>query len=166
MVKKMFQTIADFMSYFAMASIVALVALNAYEIFSRFLFSKSNFWIQDVTTLLMVWFVFPGMVKVIWEKRDILIDLLYNYVPLKVQKVLYTIVYVIVIAFTAAMSWATFRYLLLIYKSKSITAHIPMYLFTSVILLGFILFMAIYIYDLVMLYLNKDAIEELGGRAV
>jgi TRAP-type C4-dicarboxylate transport system permease small subunit len=166
MVRKIFQTVADAMSWFAMASITALVALNGYEIFSRFIFQRSNYWIQDVTTLLMVWFVFPGMVKVIWEKRDILIDLLYGLVPAGVQKVLQTAVYLVVIIFTAAMSWATYRYLLLIRSSVSITAHIPMYLFTGVILLGFILFTAMYIYDLVMLFTGRESAGELGGRAV
>ena len=154
------------MSFIAMASIILLVALNGYEIFTRFLLQKSNYWIQDVTTLLMVWFVFPGMVKIVWEKNDILIDLLTKALPPEGRKALSIFVHVAVILFTGAMSYATGRYLHIVWNAKSITAHIPMPLFTSMILLGFLMFMCIYIYDFIDLLKNKDEAGNLGGRNV
>lgn len=165
MVKRILQKIADVMSYIAMIAVLAMVALNGYEIFTRFLLEKSNYWIQDVTTLLMVWFVFPGMVKVIWEKKDILIDIVPRELPHKGRRILFGFVHIVVILFTSAMCYATLQYFLLVRDAKSIIAHIPMPFFTIMILIGWLLFLIIYIYDFIALLKNKEEDGSLGGRS-
>jgi TRAP-type C4-dicarboxylate transport system permease small subunit len=164
--KRILQYIADFMGYLAMLMVVVLILVNGYEIFFRFLFKKSNYWIQDITTLLMVWFVFPGMVKVIWEKKDIVIDLIFKGLPLPLHKLLHILVHLIIIIFSSLMCVASFRYLIITKGSTSITAHIPMWLFTGMTLMGFVLILIMYLYDVYILITDKEDFEGLGRRTV
>jgi TRAP-type C4-dicarboxylate transport system permease small subunit len=164
--KRILQYIADIMGYLAMLMVVVLILVNGYEIFFRFLFKKSNYWIQDITTLLMVWFVFPGMVKVIWEKKDIVIDLIFKGLPIRLRKFLHILVHIIIIVFTTLMSVASYRYLVITRESTSITAHIPMWLFTGMTLMGFVLILIMYLYDVYILITDKEDFEGLGRRTV
>lgn len=161
---KVLKPIADIMGYIAMFAILLLVGLNGYEIFGRLLFEKSNYWIQDVTMLLMVWFVFPGMVKVVWEKKDILVDIIPNALPKGPRRILSIVVYVLIIMFSGAMTYASGKYLYLTRASKTITAHIPSPLITCIMVLAFFMFMLIYLQNLIHLLKNKNDVETLGGR--
>lgn len=161
---KVLKPIADIMGYIAMFAILLLVGLNGYEIFGRLLFEKSNYWIQDVTMLLMVWFVFPGMVKVVWEKKDILVDIIPNALSKGPRRILSIVVYVLIIMFSGAMTYASGKYLYLTRASKTITAHIPSPLITCIMVLAFFMFMLIYLQNLIHLLKNKNDVETLGGR--
>lgn len=161
---KVLKPVANTMGYFAMAAILLLVGLNGYEIFCRLVLEKSNFWIQDVTMLLMVWFVFPGMVKVVWEKKDILVDIVPNALPNTPRRILSIFVHILIILFSGAMTYASGKYLYLTRASKTITAHIPTPLITCIMVIAFFMFMLIYIQNLINLLKDKDDIETLGGR--
>lgn len=161
---KVLKPVANTMGYIAMAAILLVVGLNGYEIFGRLVFEKSNYWIQDVTMLLMVWFVFPGMVKVVWEKKDILVDIIPNALPKAPRRILSIFVHVMIILFSGAMTYASGKYLYLTRSSKTITAHIPSPLITCVMVFAFFMFMLIYLHNLIQLLKNKDDVKALGGR--
>jgi len=164
--KKAMSRIVKVMRGISMIAITALVAINGYEIFCRFFLKISNYWIQDYSSLLMVWFVFPGMVVVVWEKKDILIDLLPKALSIQKQRILNMVVHGIVIIFSAGMVVSTLSYLRKTFAIKSITARIPMPFFSFGTLIGFMIFLGIYIIDLWEIIKNKDTTGELGGRDV
>lgn len=164
--KKAMSKIVGIMRGISMVAITALVAINGFEIFCRFFLKLSNYWIQDYSSLLMVWFVFPGMVVVVWEKKDILIDLLPKALPIPKQRILNMVVHGIVIIFTAGMVVSTLSYMSKTFTIKSITARIPMPFFSFGTLIGFMIFLIIYIIDLWELLQNKETTGELGGRDV
>lgn len=148
MIKKILDRMSNIMMMVSILSVVALIAVNAYEIFLRMFFNVSNYWIQDVTMLLMVWFVFPGMIKVSWLKRDIMVDILTARLHGTVKKITSIFACVIMVIFGVGMTISSVNYLEKVKENKTITAGIPQSLFTGMMVLGFFLLTCIYLYNL------------------
>ena len=60
MYDKIMKKISEAMLGVSVISLSIAIVLNAVEIFRRFLYDGSFYWIQDVTLLCMMWFIFPG----------------------------------------------------------------------------------------------------------
>jgi TRAP-type C4-dicarboxylate transport system permease small subunit len=149
MCKKILSATANIMGALSMLSLVALITVNAFEIVMRLVLKRSNLWIQDLTTLLMVWFVFPGILKVVWEKKDIWVDLFVNALPFRAKKIVSILSSLIILLFSTAMCFSTFNYLRLVSGAKSVTAEIPLFLYTGMLFIGFIILFLMYVYFLI-----------------
>ncbi len=126
------------------------IALNAYEIFVRYLFGKSIYWIQDGTQLLMMWFIFPGIVAVAYSKNDLIVDIFINRTKPKLRRILEIVINIILCVFCAFLTYQSYLLFVSRIGKKTSIAGIPMICYTGAILLAaislFIVY-ALFLYD-------------------
>ena len=79
MPRKLIKKWVDILTGLSLFALFIAISVNAVEIALRFAIDNSFYWIQDVTLLLMMWFVFPGIVKLVYINQDIIIDLLISH---------------------------------------------------------------------------------------
>lgn len=155
MYDKLMKKLANLMLIVSVISLSTAILLNAVEIFRRFLYDGSFYWIQDVTLLCMMWFIFPGMVIISYKGTDVFVDIFLHQFPAKVQRVIGVVNDVIV----AALCLILFRYsisLMVLRMGKSMLAsEIPYFWYTLAMVVVFFL--------LALIYLGK-VMKALGGK--
>ena len=132
------------MTVVAALSLIFCISLNFYEIVNRYFFGKSLYWIQDVTLLLMMWFIFPGITRVTYDKQDILIDILTVHLPRRIRYALETFVNALVSAFSFLMVYESYRYILLNWNKNMSISNIPTRYYIVTILFSFFLVALLY----------------------
>ena len=89
MYDKIMKKISEAMLGVSVISLSIAIVLNAVEIFRRFLYDGSFYWIQDVTLLCMMWFIFPGMIIISYKGNDVFVDIFLHKFPKKMQTSVY-----------------------------------------------------------------------------
>lgn len=163
MYDKIMKKIADLMLAIAVVSLSAAIILNAIEIFRRFAFDASFYWIQDVTLLCMMWFIFPGMVIISYNGTDVFVDIFLHKFPLKMQKIVNIIDDILVTAICAVL----FRYsinLMILRMGKSMLAsEIPYFWYTLAMVVVFFFLTLIYLGAVIKAFAKKSSD---GGKPV
>ena len=139
----------------SMAALFLLVALNAYEIAGRYLLSRSNYWIQDVSLLLMMWFLFTGVVVIVHDHQDIWVDMLVNILPPVGKKICSIFVTLISFVFSVMLAYCSYSLMLTRWGRASITAQIPTTWFTMAILFSSLALALIFIRNLYDIITDK-----------
>lgn len=145
-IDSIFNKITLVMTVIAALSLILCIALNFYEIVNRYFFSKSLYWIQDVTLLLMMWFIFPGITRVTYDKQDILIDILTIHLPHCIRFMLESFINAIVFAFSVLMVYESYRYILLNWNKNMSISNIPTRYYSITILFSFFLVALLYLF--------------------
>ena len=143
--KRFLHKTADAMMAIACISLAACVLTNAYEIFMRFFFAKSLYWIQDFTLLTMLWFIFPGMVKIANKGNDISVDLFLSKLPGKAQRVVKMAVDILVTLFSLCLFYFSADMFRLRIGQVKTTSSIPLNLYTVAIMVSMLLMSLVYI---------------------
>jgi TRAP-type C4-dicarboxylate transport system permease small subunit len=145
LLSKVCKKIADAMLAVSIACLICAIAINAVEIAGRFAADHSLYWIQDVTQLFMMWFIFPGMVKVFYDKQDIVVDIFVGMMPKAVRRMMSVVASALVTLFCAVLSYQSYLYMMLNYKKKMFTSQIPTkyYLVARVVCIGIIALMSL-----------------------
>lgn len=128
--------IAEWQMKLAMVTLGIIVPINLYEILVRYFFNKSLIWIQEVSVLLMVWMIFCGFTKIVYEKKDITIDLLTRRFSAKMKLGVDAITQVIVLAFVLIFTIYGYRYFLQQIGIGTLTAGIPRILYIIPVVLN------------------------------
>ena len=81
MYDKVMRKLADFMLIVSVISLSVAILLNAVEIFRRFAFDGSFYWVQDATLLCMMWFIFPGVVAISYKGAVLFVDIFLKQFP-------------------------------------------------------------------------------------
>ncbi|MPN26018.1 hypothetical protein SDC9_173440 [bioreactor metagenome] len=86
----------------------------------------------------MMWFIFPGMVKVFYDKQDIVIDLFTGMMPKSVQKIFAILSSGIITIFCAVLTWQSYLFMMINIKKKMFTSQLPTkyYLIAIVLCVG------------------------------
>lgn len=77
-------------------SAVSLVVLSVTAVFFRFILNSPIVWAEEVQLILVVWAVFFGASIAIREKGHIAVDIFFDAMPKKVQRVMSVLIWVIV----------------------------------------------------------------------
>lgn len=131
------------------------VAANAYEIFMRYLFAKSLYWIQDFTLLCMLWFIFPGMVKVANKGNDIAVEVLVNALPKALQRILAVAVDLLVTVFSLMLFYFSLEMFRLRIGQVKVTSLIPLNCYTLAITISMFLMSLVYIEKMVRQFTER-----------
>jgi len=161
MVNRILKIITDAQMGIAMVALVSVITVNAFEIGLRFFLGRSLFWIQDVSLLLMLWMIFPGVAKIVYDKKDIVITMLIDRLPPRPKAAFEILGDLLIIGF--ALTLTIFSYKLLLRQSNSTTAtvRIPLLFYTSAVVLNSATILAIYVNEIVLKLLrgrrNREA---------
>ena len=138
LLKKMYAWIVDIQSWVALALLSLAILLNAYEIFQRNFLDKSFIWLQEYSTLMLLWFAMLGMNKIVYEQQDIYVDLFVKHFPDWLQRIINVVVYACVTAFLAVATYYTWLLFLSQKGNYTIVAQYPLQLRSLALLIGFV----------------------------
>jgi len=138
----------------SMAALMAAIGINGVEITLRFLFGNSFVWIQDITLLLMVWMVFTGFTKVVYERRDIVVSIAIDYLPEKYRIILNILTNILIMIFYIILTKACYQLIIRQYSRFTTTIRLPMSYYTLAVFQNCIIVSLIYINEVLQL-INK-----------
>jgi TRAP-type C4-dicarboxylate transport system permease small subunit len=147
---KMVSKISDFQMALAMTALGIIVPINLYEIIARTFFNKSLIWIQEISVLLMVWMIFCGFTKIVYEKKDIKIDLITGRLNNKIRTVLEVLTHVVMLVFLLVFSYYGYFYMMKQIGMGTLTSDIPRVLYIFPVVLNSISVTLIYINELIV----------------
>ena len=144
MYDKIMKKMAEFMLMIAAISLVATIAVNAVEIFRRFAFNASFYWIQDVTLLGMMWFIFPGMVMISYKGTDVFVDIFITKFPPRIQKVVQILNDIMVMVICSILFYYSYKLLILRIGKSMLTSEIPYFWYTLAMVIVFLQLTLVY----------------------
>jgi TRAP-type C4-dicarboxylate transport system permease small subunit len=142
--------ITDAQMGIAIVALGSVIAVNALEIGLRFFLGRSLFWIQDVSLLLMLWMIFPGVAKIVYDKKDIVVTMLIDKLPPRPKALVDIIGDLLIIVFALILTIFSYRLLLRQSGSSTATVRIPLFFYTSAVVLNSATILAIYLNEVVI----------------
>lgn len=131
------------LSTFLMGVLVAIVML---EVVSRYFFNRPFPWVLELTMFLFMYIVFIGMPALYKGRSLIILEILFNKLPKRVQQPLLFIWELLIGGFFVYLLIATYRFMSIQTRYRSPTLDISVAYFTLPILLCSILVLIINIY--------------------
>lgn len=121
--------------------VIAITSVIFINVVSRYFFSSSLSWAEEVSRYAMVWVTFLGAAYCVKEKSNINIDLLSGVLNPKLININNIIIYFFSGLTCAFISYYSYLTTLKVYKSgqKTLALGIPMYWVYSAIFIGFFL---------------------------
>ena len=147
---------SDVMMWVAIASLCATIIVNALEIFQRFFLGKSMYWIQDVTLLFMMWFIFPGMVRVSYKGTDVFVDFFIGKMPEKTRRVLECVNDLLSFLICFILCWFSVNLAVLRKGKAMMTSEIPYFYYTLAMIVCFGLIAAVYFNKFIGRFRKKE----------
>lgn len=148
MINKLLKTLTACQITISRCALISVIAINAVEILLRYTMGKSLYWIQDVSLLFMVWMIFPGVTKIVYDKKDISVTLLVEKFPASIRKLIDVLTYILIFVFFLLLSKYSYNLLIGQIGNKTATVGIPLVYYTAAVLLNCISVAAIYLYEL------------------
>lgn len=147
-VEKSLKLVADINMIIALGCLGIVIVLNLYEIIIRFFLGKSLIWIQEVSVLLMVWMIFTGTTKIVYEKKDIIITILIDKLS-KTKKMFVDIIGKIIVSLFFCY-YIYYGAVLAIsqWNLTTMVAKIRQFYFTLPVIIMSVSSLLIYIYDI------------------
>lgn len=147
---KLNRLIADSQMTIAMTSLGVIVLMNLYEILVRTFFDKSLIWIQEISVLLMVWMIFCGFTKIVYEKKDITIDLITSRLNPRIRLFLEILTHLVMIVFLVVFSYSGYFYMTKQIGIGTLTSNIPRILYIFPVVLNSVSVALIYINEILV----------------
>ena len=144
MYDRIMKKMSEAMLLIAAIALTITIAVNAVEIFRRFAFDASFYWIQDVTLLGMMWFIFPGMVMISYKGIDVYIDIFINKFPAKIRSVVQIINDIMVMAICLVLFYYSCQLFLLRLGKSMLTSEIPYFWYTLAMVIVFLQLALVY----------------------
>lgn len=144
MYDKIMKRMSEIMLTIAAISLIATITVNAVEIFRRFAFDASFYWIQDVTLLGMMWFIFPGMVMISYKGTDVFVDIFINRFPPKVRNVVQILNDIMVMVICFVLFYYSCKLLILRMGKSMLTSEIPYFWYTLAMVIVFLQLALVY----------------------
>ena len=116
--------------------LVIIIVINGMEIFTRAVLNNSLFWVFEVNLLLGSWIYFIGICLVYYRRGDITVELLFNRLPWRVQRIYLIALNVIIVAILAVIIFHGYRLLLVQARTATMGVKIPNHLFSLPVVLG------------------------------
>ena len=137
-VKKILHYIVEAEAMIAMLLLVIVIVLNAYEIFQRNVLSKSFIWLQEYSTLILLWFAMLGTCKIVYEKQDICVDMFVKKFPEKVHTFIRMLTHLLIACFMVVAVRQTWILLLSQVGRYTLVAKYPLQLRSYALLIAFV----------------------------
>lgn len=147
---------SEVMMWVAIFALCATIIVNALEIFQRFFLGKSMYWIQDVTLLFMMWFIFPGMVRVSYKGADVFVDFFIGKMPEKTQRFLGAINELLSFLICLILCWFSISLAVLRKGKAMMTSEIPYFYYTLAMIVCFGLIAAVYLNKFIGRFRKKE----------
>jgi|HigsolmetaAR203D_1030402.scaffolds.fasta_scaffold00481_30 TRAP-type C4-dicarboxylate transport system permease small subunit len=119
---------------------IAMFALVIINVFSRYFFSYSFTWAEELASIIMMWVAFLGMGLAMREGQIVAIETLLEYLPKRAETIVRTLVAVIVLIFMGILAWLGFQYSNATIRQLSASLRWPLGLIYLAIPIGSILF--------------------------
>src|SRR6056297_396477 len=142
---KFIESMANKQMTISITALALIIALNLYEIIIRAFLDKSIIWIQEVSVLFMVWMIFCGFTKIVYENKNINIELLVDNLPKKVKNITNLFTKIIIVVFLVIFSYYGFFLLSEQIGIGTYTSNIPKTLYTFPVILNSVSVLLIYI---------------------
>lgn len=121
----MLTKIGDGALYLAGFGLVAMTALVAYQVFSRFILNSSPSWTETSAIMIMSWFIFLGAAIGVRENFHMGFDVLLYVLPQGSKAALRTISDFIVLIFGIGMAWYGSKLIMLTWQSTIPSLGLP-----------------------------------------
>ena len=120
-------------------ALIAAVVFNFVNVVGRYGFGRSFLAADELQTYIMVYLAFLGAALASWRGLHLKMDVLSKNLPLKIQKGLMWIEFVLIVVLGGLVTWVAARYAMQMYAlgAMSQTAQIPMWIPHLAIPLGF-----------------------------
>jgi len=153
----------------AMFIFLGMIALNVWEVFSRYAIGRSIFWIQEVTLLMLTYVVFLGFTSLTYYKKDINVAFIMENLPKGFQRVISIIGKCFVLFFLSYFS--RYAYILFIRQigDVSLVARIPLHFYTLPLVISGGTMLIIYFREFILeiinvgKYVRKKFYSDIGG---
>ncbi|TCP17902.1 C4-dicarboxylate transporter DctQ subunit [Scopulibacillus darangshiensis] len=133
---------------------IAGFLLMMYEVIMRYVFNSPTTWINEVSSIIVVWAVLLGLSLTLREGRHISVDLLYVALPRRIQKIFDTFANIVGALFcifftnygivTVNQAYSTHQ--------LSIETGVPMWIYYVVIPISGVMFLLRFIENIVKIY--------------
>lgn len=129
-VDKFLEIVSDINMRIALACLVTVIILNASEIILRYTMGRSMIWIQEVSVLLMVWLIFTGTTKTVYNKKDIAIRIFVEKIPEKYRIIIDTFAKISVLIFLIYYSFFGYKLIVTQWDTRTLVAEIRQIYYT------------------------------------
>jgi len=121
--------------------LIAVIGLSVWNVISRYVFSESVLWADEVSTFSVIIFTYLGLIVSAWRGVDIRMDILLSILPKKLLWIIQICQQVIIISLCAWVSYLSFSYVQRIYRlgMTSTAAELPLWIIHGMLPLGFLL---------------------------
>lgn len=129
-VDKILKIISDINMKIALACLIMVIFLNGFEIILRYTMGRSMIWIQEISVLLMVWLIFTGTTKTVYNKKDIAIRIFVDKIPEKIRIIIDTFGRIAVLIFLIYYSLFGYKLIVTQWDTRTLVAEIRQIYFT------------------------------------
>lgn len=147
--KRVVSTLNKSVHFVSQIVLFFVMCLTFLDIVGRNLFNNPIKGTFELTGLSLVIIVFLSLGITQWKKEHIEIDFFFDKFPEKVQQVLATITYFILLIFLIVVTWKMVGYVGTVFLSneESNDLRIPIYYFTIIASIGMVVFTMNFLYD-------------------
>lgn len=142
----------------ALAVMILLVFTN---VILRFIFDTGFAWSEEVARICFIYLVYLGSIEAMRDNRHLLIDSVIIRLPSTAQKLLYTLIQVLIIWLMTALTAGSYGLMLQNYHNKWVATGLPVWL---VYLAGFIMGISISLLaagNIFKLWIMKHTVKDL-----
>ncbi|MDW2800461.1 TRAP transporter small permease [Clostridium boliviensis] len=142
----------------ALAVMILLVFTN---VILRFIFDTGFAWSEEVARICFIYLVYLGSIEAMRDNRHLLIDSVIIRLPSTAQKLLYTLIQVLIIWLMTALTAGSYGLMLQNYHNKWVATGLPVWL---VYLAGFIMGISILLLaagNIFKLWIMKHTVKDL-----
>lgn len=138
----------------AILCLIILLVINGFEIIIRYALDKSMIWIQEVSVLLMVWLIFTGTAKTVYEKKDIVIKIFVDKISGKKRIIIDILTQIFVLVFLIYYSYFGYKLIITQWSTRTLVAEIRQIYYTIPVIIMAISCSLIYINEIYK-HINK-----------
>ncbi|MBE6989173.1 MAG: TRAP transporter small permease subunit [Ruminococcaceae bacterium] len=140
--------------------LAAVILLDIAEISQRILFNRSFIWIQEVSTVMMLWLALCGFSKITYDRGDMVVSFFVRKLPQRIRLAVELFVYLLSIAFLLVALY----YAAVLFDrqagSTTMVAYIPLRLRSLPLLISFFSILACNVKFMIELLLNNSLWKE------
>lgn len=135
-----------------------MVVLIFMQVFTRYVLSNSFGWTEEASRYLFIWLIFMSIGISFVDKKHISIDLILDLLPIKFQKVVLQLSYIILMGLSVflVIQGMDLVNALQEFSQKSSTLQIPMWMVYLALPVGFLFSVVRLIHVSILLYVKTD----------
>ncbi len=142
--------------------ILTMVLIVICNVLLRYFFNHSIFWAEEVSTICFVWSVFVGASAVYKHRMDIGIDVLVNKTPVKIQKVIRTLVDILLLVINGYIFYMSVIFTKISYVKPTAVLGVSSAVVNSALVFGFGLMT---LHTIRFIFLDNFIRQKTGKRA-